>query len=91
MISCDLIGEATVHDEEGNSATLSEVGLYSGITTTDFRCFTDEIDMPEYIISMMSETRALDGRQSEEWGNYKVSWNYHPDDGMNATFTFNDN
>lgn len=38
------------------------------------------------LYSKMLETNALMGRQSEENGKYKVSWTYHPDDGLEVTY-----
>ena len=34
----------------------------------------------------MIHTTALMGRQSEENGKYKVTWTYHPDDGLEVTY-----
>lgn len=34
----------------------------------------------------MLETNALMGRQSEENDKYKVSWKYHPDEGLEVTY-----
>ncbi|OPZ23401.1 MAG: hypothetical protein BWZ03_00528 [bacterium ADurb.BinA186] len=38
------------------------------------------------IWSEMIQTRALDGRVSEESNGYKVSWTYHPDQGLQVTW-----
>jgi hypothetical protein len=38
------------------------------------------------VYSRMLETTALMGRQSEENDKYKVSWTYHPDDGLEVTY-----
>ena len=35
----------------------------------------------------MMNTSALMGRQVEENDKYKVSWTYHPDDGLTVTYT----
>ena len=39
------------------------------------------------VYSQMLETTALMGRQSEENSKYKVTWTYHPDDGLEVTYT----
>ena len=38
------------------------------------------------VYSKMMETSALMGRQSEENDKYRVSWTYHPDDGLEVTY-----
>lgn len=38
------------------------------------------------LYNRMLETSALMGRQSEENSRYKVSWTYHPDDGLEVTY-----
>lgn len=38
------------------------------------------------LYSKMLDTTALMGRQSEENDKYKVSWTYHPDDGLEVTY-----
>lgn len=40
------------------------------------------LDMPDSVIARMSSTRALDGTQIGEWGDFTASWTYHPDDGL---------
>lgn len=38
------------------------------------------------LYSQMMKTTALMGRQSAETDKYKVSWTYHPDDGLEVTY-----
>jgi hypothetical protein len=46
------------------------------------------LDMPaEAIASRMGQTRALDGTQEDEANGIRVTWNYHPDDGLSAVFS----
>lgn len=45
-----------------------------------------ELGFNRSVYSRMLETTALMGRQSEENGKYKVSWTYHPDDGLEVTY-----
>ena len=47
----------------------------------------DELGFPGSVYSDMMKTTALMGRQSEENGKYKVSWTYHPDHGLEVTYT----
>lgn len=43
---------------------------------------------PDFIFDSINRTRALDGRIEETYGDYRVSWNYHPDDGLKLTLIF---
>lgn len=38
------------------------------------------------LLEKMNQTRALDGRQSDENGKVKVSWSYHPDKGLEVLY-----
>lgn len=46
----------------------------------------EELGFNSFVYSKMLETTALMGRQSEENDKYKVSWTYHPDDGLEVTY-----
>lgn len=46
----------------------------------------DELGFPG-VYSQMLRTTALMGRQTEENDKYKVSWTYHPDDGLTVTYS----
>ena len=46
-----------------------------------------EFGFPGSVYSDMMNTSALMGRQVEENDKYKVSWTYHPDDGLTVTYT----
>lgn len=52
-------------------------------------CILERTDAPDYVVSQMESTRALDGRQSTEWGDYAAEWTYHPDDGLDVLFRTN--
>lgn len=47
----------------------------------------EELGFPGSVYSDMLRTTALVGRQVEENDKYKVSWTYHPDDGLTVTYT----
>lgn len=46
----------------------------------------EELGFNGSVYSKMMKTTALMGRQSEENDKYKVSWTYHPDDGLEVTY-----
>lgn len=56
----------------------------SGATIADISCVLTALDVPDYVLSQMDATRALDGTLSGSWDQYSASWNYHPDHGLNV-------
>lgn len=46
----------------------------------------EELGFNGSVYSKMMQTSALMGRQSEETNKYKVSWTYHPNDGLEVTY-----
>lgn len=46
----------------------------------------EELGFSGGVYSKMLETTAVMGRQSEENSRYKVSWTYHPDDGLEVMY-----
>ena len=46
----------------------------------------EELGFPG-VYSQMLNTTALMGRQSDENSKYKVTWTYHPDDGLTVTYS----
>lgn len=46
----------------------------------------EELGFNDSVYSQMMNTTALMGRQSAENDKYKVSWTYHPDDGLEVTY-----
>lgn len=44
------------------------------------------LGLPSSIIDKMSSTRALDGMQSQDCGDFIVTWTYHPDNGLRVIY-----
>lgn len=59
----------------------------NGLSQTDFRCILDELDTPSSVRERMLITRAVDGAQHEEWNVYRVTWMYHPEDGLSVVLS----
>lgn len=55
----------------------------SGDTVFEVYCSLSITGVPDYVFDLIGTTRALDGRQTETWGNFRASWSYHPDSGLN--------
>lgn len=49
-------------------------------------CMNSELGFGEALNTKMSNTRALDGVQTDENDSVKVTWTYHPDDGLNIIY-----
>jgi hypothetical protein len=58
-----------------------------GADINDIVCVLDALKMPTSVRSEITATRALDGRQQGTWGDYRASWSYHPDTGLNLVVT----
>lgn len=54
------------------------------LTWGQVQCYLTALQTPEYVLRHMQSTRALDGRQSDTWGDFEASWTYHPDDGLDV-------
>lgn len=51
-------------------------------------CALFALQAPDYIFDLIGTTRAIDGRQSETWGDFRAAWTYHPDSGLNLTIVY---
>jgi HAMP domain-containing protein len=70
-----------VTGDDGNSLRL--IGLSDqGIAVMS--CVFDYLDAPDSLIGKLQDTRGLDGRQEDSWGDYKASWTFLPDDGYHV-------
>jgi hypothetical protein len=50
-------------------------------------CYIKALKVPDSVLSHIAGTRALDGRQTDTWGDMSAAWTYHPDAGLDITFT----
>ena len=78
--------EANVLDE-GESISFDTEGSedFSGDDLSDVTCVLAALEVPDRVVSMMDQTRALDGTLDASWDDYEAFWNYHPDSGMSLT------
>lgn len=77
--------EAGELGDGGDSLFLDAIGTApnSGtVATSDLACVLDALHTPNYVIKAMEQTTALNGRQSQEWGDLSASWTYHPENGL---------
>jgi hypothetical protein len=82
--SCGVSAEAGINVlDDGRSISMKTSGAESGgAEYADVVCVLDALKMPQSVVSRMGSTRALDGRQSGQWGGFSASWGYHPDNGL---------
>lgn len=69
---------------DGKSITVRTAGAKAagGKSVKDVACILAGLKAPQHIYSLIDATRALDGMQSESWGDYVARWTYHPDNGL---------
>lgn len=75
-------------EDGGKTLTLNGAFKYF-ITEKDYECVVRNVGMPSSVQRRVGMTRALDGVQESSWGRISAFWNYHPDDGLNITFSYN--
>lgn len=70
-------GDTLILDHKGEDDLI-------GLDYEQFACALQELDVSSSVVSKMDNTRALDGQQSASWGDYEITWSYHPDSGLDA-------
>lgn len=88
VLDCDIpLSSLDVRELDGGEA-LELTGVSrtfaSDVQTEDLYCVLAELGAPSALQSKIGSTRALDGRQTDEWDGFAISWSYHPDDGANV-------
>lgn len=81
---CGAVGQLSDGDK---TLFLDMYGDKTGSGTTssrDLTCVLASLQTPQFIITEMSQTRALDGRLSDKWSTFEASWTYHPDNGLDV-------
>ena len=71
------------YDETFQALLLPDAQKYA---LAAIRYANDELGFNGSVYSQMMNTTALMGRQHAENGKYRVSWTYHPDDGLEVTY-----
>lgn len=52
-----------------------------------FSCVMSELDAPDSLLNKMSNTRPIDGMQSDSWNGLKATWTYTASDGRSGTLS----
>lgn len=93
--SCELEANRSVTvGDAGKSLTIDGLSQETrvGLATARMGCLFAALGTPDAVLSQMTATRALDGRQEATWTTnegaaLKASWTYHPDDGLDVIVT----
>lgn len=85
VLECSLGAEAT---DSGRTLILDTVGKEdsSGDSQDALECALAKLRTPDFVRQHIDTTRALDGSQTDTWGDFEARWTYHPDDGLQITF-----
>ncbi len=59
---------------------------YSNKIFTYIEQINQHLSLPSSVTAKMERTRALDGMISETYGNYVITWTYHPDNGLEVIY-----
>jgi hypothetical protein len=82
--TCDLYSLRLSVADKGKTLILNSVGgtanLGSDVST--LTCVLANVEAPRAVVSQITSTRAVDGRQSASWGDYEASWTYSPASGL---------
>lgn len=73
-------GSTLLIDHQGEDET-------TGVSIEDVACLLVQLQVPDSVMAQMDSTRALDGRQSADFGDLSMSWSYHPDTGIDMIVT----
>ncbi|MDF7641756.1 hypothetical protein PT279_09185 [Bifidobacterium sp. ESL0784] len=74
--------------DNGKSLTYSRDYNY----VNGFDCVAEDIEVPDSIKEEIESTTILSGRQTDDWGDFHVSWIAHgPGVGMTVTFSLKQN
>lgn len=81
---CEISDDGTYMTIDTNPFDLED--YFSSEAYENIKTVNEELGLPESVTKKMDETRALDGRLEEEYNGIKVSWTYHPDDGLEVMY-----
>jgi hypothetical protein len=83
-----IASEGVEYADNGATLIMSTAGTETTTPSTDWDtvgCVLRELDASTATLNLITETRALDGRQEKTWKGIDASWTYHPNDGLNMT------
>lgn len=54
----------------------------SGVSVSAIVCILEELDIPDTVLTRISNTNSTMGLVDGSWGDYDATWSYHPDNGL---------
>ncbi len=90
--NCDLEGSTYITvDQNGKGIYLDGSGTNNqgGLSSSALTCVLSELRAPNSLIERMNHTTALMGAQSSQFNGIQVEWTYHPNNGLDISFTQN--
>lgn len=77
---------------QDNGKTLNIDGYGRGYSEIDFNradwaCVIKTLKVPSSVLNKIGQTRAIDGMVNATFGRMNAFWTYHPDDGLDITFS----
>lgn len=82
---CSIAGDGSYLEIDTNPYNIDDYSSYSAAGLIEDA--NRELGFSEALYTRMGKTRALDGTLTDENDNVKVSWTYHPDNGLEVVYT----
>lgn len=82
VAACDSSGSPYVTVDEGGLVLEGEGEESSGVSVSTILCILEELDIPDSVVTRISNTNSTMGIVHGSWGDYLASWSYHPDNGL---------
>lgn len=68
--------------DEGGLVMEGEGNESPGVPVDTILCVLDNLEIPDTVVSRISNTNSQMGLVEGFWGDYDASWSYHPDNGL---------
>lgn len=82
---CKVAGDGSYLEIDTNPYDIDDYFSYEAVQY--IRSANEELGFTEALYTRMMNTRALDGTLEEENDKIRVTWTYHPDNGLEAVYT----
>ena len=53
-----------------------------GASLADVLCVLEALDIPDSVVTRISNTNSTMGLVGDSWANSEATWSYHPDNGL---------
>lgn len=76
--------------DAGKTLRIGRYGLGDSkidLNRSDWACVTKSLKVPASVLNKIGQTRAIDGIVNAKFGQLNAFWTYHPDDGLDITFS----